>query len=712
METRNKKGFTLVELVLSVTLLSIVLIFMMAMLVDLKDKEKSNGADAKLLVNQAIISNTINTDIIKYGLESVSACASMNCFILSFGDGNEKTLKLMSDNQTIFYGNERSTDFIRTLPNGRKYSSIHYYIYANLEIIRISVGKVYKNEDYDAEIYNYMGNKTTDTGGYAASGLILHYDGINNSATGAHNMYSSQWMDLSGNGNNGLLQNIALTPTASSGWIENGLVMDGTDDGIFVDDQLKDLFKKSSTIEFTFSKGALANRDVLFSNCSTASNCNNIEIDASNKNKISINNGAYSGTTSAAVVSNDNITTLSYMFDKSTGVITTYIDGLKGETFTTSEVQNYSYDFTDLWLGRDSTTGASFKGILYSVRVYSYALSDTKIFSNALIDKARFKKQFHFTANDPFGSQVFQVTQSGLYKFELWGARGGNIGSYHGGYGAYTAGTIELTQGDNIYMYIGSAGSDSTINGGNNGGGSILSGQEAYGRGGGGATDIRILNTAWNDSAGLNSRIMVAAGGGGANYRGENYGEGNGGAGGGITGYDGESTKNTNGYGYAIGTGATQTSGGYYKSTAGNTMTAQNVLTGKWGRGGSNGDGGINAQSAGGSGYYGGGLSSHGGGGGGSSFISGHTGCAAVSAEYDVNPKVGCESGGTKKSCSEHYSRKVFYDTKMIDGNGYLWTNVIGVQEVMPNPAGGFFTAGTGNNGSGYIRITYVGQAE
>ena len=206
METRNKKGFTLVELVLSVTLLSIVLIFMMAMLVDLKDKEKSNGADAKLLVNQAILSNTINTDIIKYGLESVSACASMNCFILSFGDGNEKTLKLMSDNQTIFYGNERSTDFIRTLPNGRKYSSIHYYIYANLEIIRISVGKVYKNEDYDAEIYNYMGNKTTDTGGYAASGLILHYDGINNSATGSHNMYSSQCMDLSSNGTNGLLQ--------------------------------------------------------------------------------------------------------------------------------------------------------------------------------------------------------------------------------------------------------------------------------------------------------------------------------------------------------------------------------------------------------------------------------------------------------------------------------------------------------------------------
>ena len=141
-------------------------------------------------------------------------------------------------------------------------------------------------------------------------------------------------------------------------------------------------------------------------------------------------------------------------------------------------------------------------------------------------------------------------------------------------------------------------------------------------------------------------------------------------------------------------------------------MTEQNVLTGKWGRGGSNGDGGINAQSGGGSGFYGGGLSSHGGGGGGSSFISGHTGCAAVSAEYDVNPKVGCESGGTKRSCSEHYSRKVFYNTKMIDGNGYLWTNVIGVQEVMPNPAGGYFASGTGNNGSGYIRITYVGQAE
>lgn len=712
MDNKNKKGFTLVELVLSVTLLSIVLIFMMAMLVDLKDKEKSNGADAKLLVNQAIISNTINTDIIKYGLESVSACASMNCFILSFGDGTEKTLKLMSDNQTLFYGNERSTDFIRTLPNGRKYSSIHYYLYANLEIIRISVSKVYKNEDYDAEIYNYMGNKTTDTGGYAASGLILHYDGINNSGSGTHNMYSSQWMDLSGSGNNGLLRNIDLTPTATSGWIENGLVLDGIDDGIFIDDQLKDLFKTSSTIELTFSKSELSNRDILFSNCSAGNNCNNIEIDANNKNKISVNNSAFANTTSAEAVTTDNITTLSYVFDKSTGVVTTFIDGLKGETFSSTEISNYTYDLLNLWIGRDTDNSAPFKGILYSVRVYSYALSDTKIYSNAIIDKTRFLKQFKFSPLETFGSQVFSVTQSGLYKFELWGARGGNIGSYHGGYGAYTAGTIELTQGDNIYMYIGTKGSDTTYTGGDNGGGSILEGQEAFGRAGGGATDIRILNTEWNDSSGLNSRIMVAAGGGGANYRNENYGEGNGGSAGGILGYDGESVNNSNGYGYAIGSGATQTEGGYYITTPGNTFSAQKVLTGKWGRGGGNGDGGLNAQSGGGSGYYGGGLSAHGGAGGGSSFISGHTGCVAVTAEYDSSPITDCESGSTNKTCSLHYSRKTFYDTKMIDGNGYAWTNVIGAQEVMPNPAGGFFSAGTGNNGDGYIRITYIGQAE
>ena len=60
--------------------------------------------------------------------------------------------------------------------------------------------------------------------------------------------------------------------------------------------------------------------------------------------------------------------------------------------------------------------------------------------------------------------QVFTVPTDGYYNIELWGAQGGSMtdGSktYNGGAGAYTKGTIYLTKGENLYIYIGGKGSN------------------------------------------------------------------------------------------------------------------------------------------------------------------------------------------------------------------------------------------------------------
>lgn len=687
----KKNGFTLVELVLSVTLLSIVLIFMMTALVELKDKESENGADAKLLVNQAIIAKTINGEIITNGLDTVSACASLNCFNLTFSNGVTKTLKLMSDNQTIFYGNDNVTDFIRTLPSDRTYSSIHYYIYANLEIIKITVSKVYKNEDYDIELYNYMGNKTTNTGGYAAAGLILHYDGINNAGIGVHNEYSSTWMDISGNGNNGLLKNMSLTATQNSGWIENGLVLDGVDDGISLGNQLNDLFKNSNTIEITASKKGLNKEDTLISNCDEEV-CNTYKITNDNKNSVSYNSGAFEGKSDVAVVSNDNISTYTYVYNKEQGKVTTYIDGLESVTFESSEISSTNNPFTNAWIGRNAAGDSLFKGTIYSVRVYSYCLSSSKIYNNANIDRTRFIKQFLYTASND--KVQFTAVSSGHYKFELWGAAGSNEA-----YGAYTSGILELTAGDKLYLYIG--GNDTTGNGGWNGGGSGKSG--SIGTGGGGSTDIRTVNDLWDNVSSLNSRIMVAAGGGGNSHGGK------GAPGGGISGYDGIPTTEVSYTGPdAYGYGASQVLGG----NAGHFDWTGNAPTnGTFGIGGN----GCSAYGGGGgSGYYGGGgsgvaSSSKGGGGSGSSYISGHTGCVSITADYTPTPLPDCETGTDNNHCSIHFSNKVFTSTIMIDGYGYKWTHVRGEQTLMPSPLGGYFSAHQGNSDSGFVRITYLG---
>ena len=94
----------------------------------------------------------------------------------------------------------------------------------------------------------------------------------------------------------------------------------------------------------------------------------------------------------------------------------------------------------------------------------------------------------------------------GIYRFEAWGAQGGNTGGRAtGGKGGYAAGDITLKKSQHFYIYVGSKGSsypnpdEFAYNGGGRG---LKSGA------GGGATDFRVIS----DS--LYHRIMVAGGGG------------------------------------------------------------------------------------------------------------------------------------------------------------------------------------------------------
>lgn len=99
-----------------------------------------------------------------------------------------------------------------------------------------------------------------------------------------------------------------------------------------------------------------------------------------------------------------------------------------------------------------------------------------------------------------------------------------------------------------------------------------------------------------------------------------------------------------------------------------------------------------------GGGYYGGGGTKwHSQGGGGSSFISGHNGCDAITAE------------GTHTGQSIHYSNLYFTNTIMIDGGGYEWTNTKQALRQMPSKVEGeYYESSYGNAGDGFARITLL----
>ena len=303
--------------------------------------------------------------------------------------------------------------------------------------------------------------------------------------------------------------------------------------------------------------------------------------------------------------------------------------------------------------------------------IYSKNTNYIKIFI-----KDNFATTFYFTKS----VQEYEIPEDGYYKIEAWGAQGGsstldggtrakeNIpnssceldgekGHCTGGRGAYTSGNIYLTKGEKLYIYVGEKGATGVVNadanGGWNGGGTGThdhSDDEADG-GGGGATDIRLVAGEWDDDNSLNSRIMVAAGGGGASDI--------------HSGLPGGTLVNSN------------------KSIKGEVRPKFEQTTQTKGYKFGIGEDGVykrpNYPVAGGGGGYYGGYSKDNDttfanmGAGGSSFISGYPGANAIKSEDDR----------THTNQAKHYSGKIFEDGKMEEGK---------------------------REGNGQAKITYIGN--
>ena len=293
--------------------------------------------------------------------------------------------------------------------------------------------------------------------------------------------------------------------------------------------------------------------------------------------------------------------------------------------------------------------------------------------------------------------EEFKTPVAGDYKIECWGAQGSNMLDKVGGKGGYCKGTVKLPN-QTIYIYVGAQ------SGGFGGGGVTTDSERAahYGNDGGGATDIRLVKgDTYKDFNSLKSRIIVAAGGGGANHRnsvGEDpqWGQGDGGYGGGLNGGDGLRDDNTMSWTSAnlkyicLCYGANQTSGGKHlrswinSSGKFDSFSNEPLLGGKFGYAAT--AQATIVQTGGGGGYYAGASGQHVGGSGGSSFISGYSGCNAISETSTENAIV-------HTGQPNHYSGLVFTDTQMIDG-----------QSTMPSPNGG---SETGHSGDGACIISW-----
>ncbi|MDR3356018.1 MAG: InlB B-repeat-containing protein [Spirochaetaceae bacterium] len=256
-------------------------------------------------------------------------------------------------------------------------------------------------------------------------------------------------------------------------------------------------------------------------------------------------------------------------------------------------------------------------------------------------------------------SRAWTVPKTGRYKIEAWGA-GNDFGdaTEHKGAGGYVSGVISLNEGTTLYIYSGGQGvvggvfgGDTTAGGWNGGGkGSKSPSHGMNGGGGGGASDVRRVkaagaDTAWNHKASLESRIIVAGGGGGKGHsNGTNYyGKGGNGGMGIASGGNGQSNTGSNGE-TAYANGGTLNEGG----TVSNSRSPG--TPGTLGLGG-DGNAWQNGGGGGGGGYYGGGGGGATGrshasfGGGGSSWVK-TTGDGLKFDAATIYPATGVTGGG------------------------------------------------------------------
>ena len=72
----NNKGMTLVELIVSITIISIILVFLINLLITVKNYDNQAQSSSTLLINQSLITREDQYDIINYNLKGVSSCNS------------------------------------------------------------------------------------------------------------------------------------------------------------------------------------------------------------------------------------------------------------------------------------------------------------------------------------------------------------------------------------------------------------------------------------------------------------------------------------------------------------------------------------------------------------------------------------------------------------------------------------------------------------
>lgn len=114
----TKKGFTVVELVVSFALTAVVIIFLFNMIFGLKDLYINAVIKTELLNKQTIITQRINKELVSKKLDNLYKCG-VNCLLFGYDDNTYTRLEIDTEDKTFTFG-----DFTTSLVKNSSFGEI------------------------------------------------------------------------------------------------------------------------------------------------------------------------------------------------------------------------------------------------------------------------------------------------------------------------------------------------------------------------------------------------------------------------------------------------------------------------------------------------------------------------------------------------------------------------------------------------------------
>jgi len=99
---KNKHGLTLIELIVSIALISIVMVFMFQLLTELRYQDASDTGKVEYKVAATILTKEIQNILLEEQIESLASCDTYNsCLMITFVGGNTLELSVGNENQVL-----------------------------------------------------------------------------------------------------------------------------------------------------------------------------------------------------------------------------------------------------------------------------------------------------------------------------------------------------------------------------------------------------------------------------------------------------------------------------------------------------------------------------------------------------------------------------------------------------------------------------------